>query len=76
MSNKIEIPFDLTVLPEMTEEQKDEMVLEAVKSAGACLLLAFLVCEVPNYIDGSFEDAEGNQYELLFRRKRGPATHA
>ena len=76
MNPRIELPVNMLDLPDLGESEKDELILEAVKNAGQCLLFAMLTCKVPNYIEGAFEDGFGNKYDLMLRRRKGASGHA
>jgi hypothetical protein len=75
MREEIELPENLGPI-EMTDQEKDELITRCVKDAGRILLVGFIACAVPNYISGNFEDEEGNQYELLIRKRSKPAAFA
>ena len=63
------MPLDLAKFPDLTEAQRDEIIMEGVRNAGHILLLTFQLAKVPNYIVGGFQDGDGQPWEVKFGRK-------
>lgn len=56
-------------LPELPENEKEEITRKAIEGAGHLLLMAFTVCKLETHITGSIiNDHDKSLYELTFRK--------